>query len=161
MAWRAYYNVQTTLFICCVLPPGLADYCPYFCMRLSQARWRDHAVMAMMRFSRYGHVAVAGVLATGIINPVDSGQHVVHTDKLWSHALDQMCAGGANGGNCVSEQVCSGATLRPEKLAGTTFPDLDDMDRSGPGRASAGGGQPVRNLGTLLINRAKMMKKPF
>ncbi|HAU8266518.1 TPA: copper homeostasis membrane protein CopD [Kluyvera intermedia] len=39
-----------------------------FCMRLSQARWREYAVSSMMRFSRYGHVAVAGVLVTGMIN---------------------------------------------------------------------------------------------
>lgn len=39
-----------------------------FCMRMSRTRWKKHAVMAMMRFSRYGHLAVAGVLATGMIN---------------------------------------------------------------------------------------------
>lgn len=39
-----------------------------FCMRISRTSWKNHAVMAMMRFSRYGHLAVAGVLITGMIN---------------------------------------------------------------------------------------------
>lgn len=53
------------------------------CMRLARrARWRRGAIEAMMRFSRYGHLAVAGVLLTGLFNavfilglrwPLDSG----------------------------------------------------------------------------------------
>ncbi|ROW59105.1 hypothetical protein C3E80_17825 [Cronobacter malonaticus] len=38
-------------------------------MRMAkEACWRADAITAMMRFSRYGHVAVAGVIATGIVN---------------------------------------------------------------------------------------------
>lgn len=39
------------------------------CMRLARKpRWRHEAITAMMRFSRYGHLAVAAVLVTGAIN---------------------------------------------------------------------------------------------
>lgn len=39
------------------------------CMALAtRARWHQPATVAMMRFSRYGHLAVALVIATGIIN---------------------------------------------------------------------------------------------
>ncbi|WP_312584081.1 copper homeostasis membrane protein CopD [Atlantibacter sp.] len=39
------------------------------CMRLARkARWRDAAIRAMMRFSRYGHLAVALAILTGGIN---------------------------------------------------------------------------------------------
>ncbi|ALB70316.1 copper homeostasis membrane protein CopD [Cronobacter muytjensii] len=34
------------------------------------AAWRADAITAMMRFSRYGHLAVAGVIATGVVNSV-------------------------------------------------------------------------------------------
>ena len=39
-----------------------------FCMRLAKGRWQNAAIYTMMRFSRVGHYAVAGVLLTGIIN---------------------------------------------------------------------------------------------
>ncbi|MDY1038214.1 copper homeostasis membrane protein CopD [Lelliottia sp. CFBP8978] len=39
-----------------------------FCIRLSKGRWRVAAIYTMMRFSRVGHVAVAGVILTGIAN---------------------------------------------------------------------------------------------
>lgn len=39
------------------------------CMRMAKKpRWRDAAITAMMRFSRYGHLAVAAVLLSGVIN---------------------------------------------------------------------------------------------
>ena len=39
------------------------------CMRMARhAHWREEAIVAMMRFSRYGHLAVAGVVLTGAIN---------------------------------------------------------------------------------------------
>lgn len=38
------------------------------CSRLAQGRWRAQAIITLMRFSRYGHVAVAGVILTGLIN---------------------------------------------------------------------------------------------
>ncbi|POT59322.1 hypothetical protein C3432_00915 [Citrobacter amalonaticus] len=41
-----------------------------WCMRMAQGRWHQQAIYTMMRFSRYGHFAVAGVLLTGIANVV-------------------------------------------------------------------------------------------
>ncbi|WP_172893898.1 copper homeostasis membrane protein CopD [Buttiauxella agrestis] len=39
------------------------------CMRMAKKpRWRDAAITAMMRFSRYGHLAVAAVLLSGVVN---------------------------------------------------------------------------------------------
>ncbi|RPH22887.1 copper resistance D family protein [Buttiauxella warmboldiae] len=39
------------------------------CMRMARKpRWRAAAITAMMRFSRYGHLAVAAVLLSGLIN---------------------------------------------------------------------------------------------
>lgn len=39
------------------------------CMRMARKpRWRGAAITAMMRFSRYGHLAVAAVLLSGVIN---------------------------------------------------------------------------------------------
>jgi putative copper resistance protein D len=39
-----------------------------YCLRLTQGQWRQQAIDTMMRFSRYGHLAVAGVILSGIIN---------------------------------------------------------------------------------------------
>ena len=39
-----------------------------YCMKMAQGRWRDQAISTMMRFSRYGHLFVIGVLLTGIMN---------------------------------------------------------------------------------------------
>lgn len=39
-----------------------------YCVRLAQGRWRTLAIATMMRFSRYGHLAVAGVVLSGLIN---------------------------------------------------------------------------------------------
>lgn len=41
-----------------------------FCMRLAKGRWRIPAIYTMIRFSRIGHYAVAGVILTGIVNSV-------------------------------------------------------------------------------------------
>lgn len=39
------------------------------CMRMARKpRWRQAAIAAMMRFSRYGHLAVAAVIVTGVVN---------------------------------------------------------------------------------------------
>ncbi len=39
------------------------------CMQLAaRLRWRESAIVAMMRFSRYGHLAVALVILTGVAN---------------------------------------------------------------------------------------------
>ncbi|WP_435953195.1 copper homeostasis membrane protein CopD [Dryocola sp. BD626] len=41
------------------------------CMRMARKpHWRQAAITAMMRFSRYGHLAVAAVIVTGLINGV-------------------------------------------------------------------------------------------
>ncbi|MCW1825754.1 copper homeostasis membrane protein CopD [Enterobacter asburiae] len=39
-----------------------------FCMRLAKGDWQNAAIYTMMRFSRVGHYAVAGVLLTGVVN---------------------------------------------------------------------------------------------
>lgn len=39
-----------------------------YCMKMAQGRWRDQAIKTIMRFSRYGHLFVVGVLLTGIMN---------------------------------------------------------------------------------------------
>lgn len=39
-----------------------------FCLRLANGRWGKQAIATMMRFSRAGHYAVAGVICTGIVN---------------------------------------------------------------------------------------------
>lgn len=39
-----------------------------YCMQMAQGRWREQAINTMMRFSRYGHLFVIGVLLTGILN---------------------------------------------------------------------------------------------
>lgn len=39
-----------------------------YCMKMAQGRWREQAISTMMRFSRYGHLFVIGVLLTGITN---------------------------------------------------------------------------------------------
>ncbi len=50
-----------------------------FCMRLAKGRWQPAAIFTMMRFSRVGHYAVAGVLLTGIINTL----FIVGIDVPW------------------------------------------------------------------------------
>ncbi|MGK4356156.1 copper homeostasis membrane protein CopD [Enterobacter cloacae] len=39
-----------------------------FCIHLAKGRWQTAAIYTMMRFSRVGHYAVAGVVLTGAIN---------------------------------------------------------------------------------------------
>ena len=39
-----------------------------FCMRLAKGQWQPAAIYTMMRFSRVGHYAVAGVVLTGVFN---------------------------------------------------------------------------------------------
>ena len=39
-----------------------------YCLRLANGRWRKLAISTMMRYSRYGHLAVAGAIATGLVN---------------------------------------------------------------------------------------------
>jgi copper resistance protein D len=39
-----------------------------YCLQLAKGRWRGFAIDTMMRFSRYGHLAVAGVILSGVLN---------------------------------------------------------------------------------------------
>ena len=48
-----------------------------YCLRLARGRWRQAAIGTMMRFSRYGHLAVAGAL---------------FRDSLWGEMLLIKCA---------------------------------------------------------------------
>ncbi|MDP1250009.1 hypothetical protein Q6312_29155, partial [Klebsiella pneumoniae] len=39
-----------------------------YCLRLAKGRWRPAEVYNMARFSRYGHLAFAGTIASGALN---------------------------------------------------------------------------------------------
>ncbi|WP_437890312.1 copper homeostasis membrane protein CopD [Phytobacter sp. V91] len=58
-----------------------------YCMKLVRRSLQNYAVMAMMRFSRYGHLFVAGVLATGVINALLIQGGRVPWDTAWGRAL--------------------------------------------------------------------------
>ena len=59
---------------------------------LVQGSWRSSAIYAMVSFSRYGHMAVAGVLVTGIVNSwLIQGQLLV-IDSLYGRMLLFKCA---------------------------------------------------------------------
>lgn len=57
-----------------------------YCMRVAKGRWRQQAVSAMMRFSRYGHFFVAGVLITGIGNAL----FITGFTAFWQSAYGQL-----------------------------------------------------------------------
>lgn len=57
-----------------------------YCMRMAQGRWREQAIGTMMRFSRYGHLFVAGVLLTGIMNAL----FIVGVSGSWHMAYGQL-----------------------------------------------------------------------
>ncbi|EJG5663870.1 copper homeostasis membrane protein CopD [Salmonella enterica] len=57
-----------------------------YCMRMAQGRWRQHAISAMMRFSRYGHFFVAGVLLTGIGNTL----FITGFTAIWQTTYGQL-----------------------------------------------------------------------
>lgn len=63
-----------------------------YCIQLSRGRWRQSAVYTMMRFSRYGHLAVAGVLLTGVINGWLIQGQLVALDSLYGRMLLFKCA---------------------------------------------------------------------
>lgn len=122
-----------------------------FCMRLAKGQWQPAAIYTMMRFSRVGHYAVAGVVLTGVFNAL----FILGIDIPWAGPLRaifvvQMCAGGFDGGNCAGKSVFSGATVSCAKRARTTNIYQNDTSRSGAGCAGAGYSQSVRDLGTLL-----------
>lgn len=58
-----------------------------FCMTLTRRRWQKPAVFAMMRFSRYGHLAVAGVLVTGMLNVLMIKGTELEWHSAWATAL--------------------------------------------------------------------------
>ncbi|MGK0599431.1 copper homeostasis membrane protein CopD [Yokenella regensburgei] len=62
-----------------------------YCLRLAQGRWRQQAIYTMMRFSRYGHLAVGGVIATGIINALLIQGSLIG-DSAWGTMLLVKCA---------------------------------------------------------------------
>ncbi len=62
-----------------------------YCLRLAKGRWRTSAIHTMMRFSRYGHLAVAGVVMSGIANAwLIQGQ--LMSDTAYGRLLLVKCA---------------------------------------------------------------------
>jgi Putative copper export protein len=62
------------------------------CMQLAQGSWRQPAIYTMMRFSRYGHLAVAGVVLTGVINGWLIQGQLLAFDGLYGRMLLFKCA---------------------------------------------------------------------
>ncbi|HHG8772895.1 TPA: copper homeostasis membrane protein CopD [Raoultella planticola] len=62
-----------------------------YCLRLAQGRWRHVAISAMMRFSRYGHLAVTGALTSGVVNALLI-QGGLFRDSPWGQMLLLKCA---------------------------------------------------------------------
>ncbi len=100
-------------------PAGSAACCPSSTacvwrrgagVRLRSIPWRAFRVMDIW--------PCAGTLASGAVNrAVDSGGGDRNL-ALGTHAVDQMCAGRRDGGNCLSEQVCSGTAHVGKRFAG-------------------------------------------
>ena len=67
-ALGAVQRVNHALHLLCTAAwvGGLVPF--LYCLRLAKGRWRQLAIATMMRYSRYGHFAVAGAVATGLIN---------------------------------------------------------------------------------------------
>ncbi len=63
-----------------------------FCMRLARGQWRSAAITAMLRFSHYAHFAVAGVLATGVINTLFIEGLALPWQSNWGRLLLLKCA---------------------------------------------------------------------
>ncbi|MFZ3619492.1 copper homeostasis membrane protein CopD [Leclercia barmai] len=63
-----------------------------FCLRLSRGRWQRAAVYTMMRFSRYGHLAVAGVVLTGVMNTLLIQGWALPWHSAWGRMLLLKCA---------------------------------------------------------------------
>jgi putative copper resistance protein D len=62
-----------------------------YCLRLARGRWRQAAIGTMMRFSRYGHLAVAGAIASGVLNALLI-QGGLFRDSPWGEMLLIKCA---------------------------------------------------------------------
>ncbi|EGT4252888.1 hypothetical protein D8W73_02160 [Citrobacter amalonaticus] len=63
-----------------------------YCMRIARGRWQQQAVYTLMRFSRYGHLAVAGVLLTGIANMLFIQGVALPWRTAWGQLLLLKCA---------------------------------------------------------------------
>ena len=63
-----------------------------YCMHMAKGRWQQQAVYTMMRFSRYGHFAVAGVLLTGIANVLFIQGFSLPWRAAWGQLLLLKCA---------------------------------------------------------------------
>ena len=62
-----------------------------YCLRLAHGRWRQAAIATMMRFSRYGHLAVAGAIASGAVNALLIQGGLISASP-WGHMLLLKCA---------------------------------------------------------------------
>ena len=62
-----------------------------YCLRLAHGRWRQAAICTMMRFSRYGHLAVAGAIASGVVNALLI-QGGLSSTSPWGRMLLFKCA---------------------------------------------------------------------
>lgn len=63
-----------------------------YCMRLVKAEKRRQAISSLMRFSRYGHLAVAGVLISGLINALLIQGMALPWQSLYGRLLLVKCA---------------------------------------------------------------------
>ncbi|EMF0718045.1 copper homeostasis membrane protein CopD [Citrobacter freundii] len=83
---RAVQQINHSLHLVCAAAwfGGLLPV--LYCMRMAQGRWRQQAICTMMRFSRYGHLFVTGVLLTGIINVL----FIVGVSIPWHAAYGQL-----------------------------------------------------------------------
>ncbi|MDH0310704.1 copper homeostasis membrane protein CopD [Klebsiella pasteurii] len=62
-----------------------------YCLRLAHGRWRQAAIFTMMRFSRYGHLAVAGAIASGVVNALLIQGELISASP-WERMLLLKCA---------------------------------------------------------------------
>lgn len=62
-----------------------------YCLRLAHGRWREAAIYTMMRFSRYGHLAVAGTIASGVVNALIIQGGLISSSP-WGRMLLFKCA---------------------------------------------------------------------
>ena len=62
-----------------------------YCLRLAHGRWRQAAIATMMRFSRYGHLAVAGAIASGAVNALLIQGGLISASP-WGRMLLLKCA---------------------------------------------------------------------
>ncbi|MFB5947790.1 copper homeostasis membrane protein CopD [Klebsiella pasteurii] len=62
-----------------------------YCLRLAHGRWRQAAICTMMRFSRYGHLAVAGAIASGVVNALLIQGKLISASP-WGRMLLLKCA---------------------------------------------------------------------